>query len=51
MRDKEENNRDEFILFRFLVISGIEFLGAAAIYLYVYIIQCCIKNRTLSEPS
>lgn len=53
MRDKAENNRDEFILFRFLVISGIEFLGAAAIYLYVYIIQYyCIKNRTaLGEPS
>jgi len=43
-----KNNRDEFILFRFLVISGIEFLGA----FYLYIIQNCIKDRTAaSEPS
>lgn len=42
MRDKAENNRDEFILFRFLVISGIEFLGAAAIYLYVYMINSIV---------
>jgi hypothetical protein len=53
VKDKEKNNRDEFISFRFSVISGIEFLGAAVIYLHVYIIRYCIKNGTAlgGEPS